>query len=511
MTTSSKTHLEQAFNEASELRKINEILRNEISSLKEQLEWFKRQIFGQKAEKFIDPNDLQLSFEGFENLEKATEEKKELVAAHIRKKRQPTGKDKISYPDNLPIERQVIDIPEEEKVCQETGKPLVKIGEDITSKLAHKPGSYFIKQIVRPKYGLPEGDGVLTAPLPESLLDRCQADESLLAEVAVKKFADHLPLYRQAEIMAREEIFISRQLLSQWILAMGAALKPLYMAMLTCVLRSNNIFYDETPLDMLKPGKGKTHQAYMWVIVGGESANPSYRIYDFCTDRCHYNAAKMLKNYHGRLHSDKYGAYETLANKKQLTWCPCWSHVRRKFMDAESGDPPFRQWILRKIKYLFMLERIAWTRSCEERLTIRQEKEVPIIDELIAAVQDKLINGKILPKSKFREALGYFCSLIPHLKNYTRHAWARLDNNIAERAVRPLAIGRKNWLFVGNEAGGEAAATLLSLVQTCRAMEINPRSYLEDVMRRLQSHPANKLDQLLPDQWAAARGIVISK
>jgi transposase len=157
-----------------------------------------------------------------------------------------------------------------------------------------------------------------------------------------------------------------------------------------------------------------------------------------------------------------------------------------------------------------MLERIAWARSEEERLKIRQEKEVPIIDELIGAVKKKLVEGKILPKSKFRKALGYFCGLIPHLKNYTMHVWARLDNNVAERAVRPLAIGRKNWLFVGNEAGGEAAAVLLSLVQTCRAIGVNPRDYLEDVMHRLQSHPANKLDKLLPDQWAIAKGIAIS-
>jgi transposase len=509
--TLSTVQLEQSFDEVPELRKTIETLRNEVVFLKEQLEWFKRQMFGQKAEKFIDPNDQQIYFEGFENLESTTPEAKAPVAAHTRKKRQSTGKDKISYPDDLPVERQIIDILEEDKVCPETGAPLVKIGEEVTFKLAHKPGSFFIKQIIRPKYGLPEGEGVLTAPLPESLLERCQADESLLAEVVVKKFGDHLPLYRQAEIMARDGIYISRQLLSQWVLSVGFALKPLYMAMLDRVLQSNNIFYDETPLDMLKPGKGKTHQAYMWVLVGGESANPSYRVYDFCTDRCHYHAARMLKDYHGRLHSDKYGAYETLANQKQFIWCPCWSHVRRKFIEAESGDPAFRQWVLRKIKYLFMFERVAWARSEEERLKIRQEKEVPIIDELIAAVKDKLINGKILPKSKFREALGYFCGLAPYLKNYIKYPWARLDNNVAERAVRPLAIGRKNWLFVGNEDGGEAAAVLLSLVQTCRAIGVNPRDYLEDVMRRLQSHPANKIHELLPDEWAIAKGIAFRK
>jgi transposase len=305
--------------------------------------------------------------------------------------------------------------------------------------------------------------------------------------------------------MAREGINISRQTLCQWIIRAGKTLKPLYDEMLAQVLKSGNIFYDETPVDMLDPGKGKTHKAYMWVIVGGKAADPGYRIYDFCTDRCHYNAAELLKNYHDVLHSDKYGAYEVLANKKQFTWCPCWAHIRRYFFEAESGDPPFRNWVLRQIRYLFMLEKVAWGRSEEERLRIRQEKEVPIIDSLIAAIKARLTNGKFLPKSNFRKALGYFCGLIPYLKNYTQHAWARLDNNVAERAVRPITIGRKNWLFVGNEHGGESAAVFFSLIQSCRAFNVNPREYLEDVMRRLKDHPFSKLHELLPDQWQKAR------
>lgn len=483
--------------------KETDALKNEIKHLNEQLEWLKRQIFGQKADKFVSPrNDEQLYFEGFDNLTSLPEEKK-IIPAHERTKRKPTGKDKITLPADLPIERQVLDIPEKSKVCPETGKSLVKIGEEVTSKLAHRPGSYFIKQIVRPKYALPQDSegGILTAELPESLLSRCQADESLLAEVLVRKFGDHLPLYRQSEIMARENIHISRQILCQWVLRAGHALKPLYDEMLACILKSGNIFYDETPVDMLAPGKGKVHQAYMWVIVGGNTSDPAYRIYDFRTNRRHENAINMLKDYEGALHSDKYGAYETLANKKQIIWCPCWSHVRRKFIEAESGDPPFRDWVLRQIRYLYMFERVAWARSEEERLIIRQEKEVPIIDKLITAVKDRLVKGKILPKSKFKEALGYFCSLIPHLKNYTKYAWTKIDNNTAERAVRPVAIGRKNWLFVGNEDGGEAAGIILSLIQTCRALKVNPREYLEDVMRRLMSHNSKKLSELLPDCW----------
>ncbi len=498
--------LEQHQAETSSLKGSIESLNKEVGYLKEQLEWFKKQLFGQKAEKFVDTkNEEQLYFEGFDKLAQVSPEKK-IVPAHERTKRKPTGKDKIVLPADLPIVCQVIDLPEEAKVCPETGVPLVKIGEEITSKLAHKPGSYFIKQIIRPKYANPQKseDGIQTADLPESLLNRCQADESLLADILVKKFGDHLPLYRQSEIMSREGVYISRQILCQWVLRSGIALKPLYDEMIIQILKSGNIFYDETPIKMLAPGKGKTHQAYMWILVGGQSSNPSYRIYDFQTNRCHHHAAKMLKDYQGVLHSDKYGAYEALANQKKLIWSPCWAHIRRKFIEAETGGSEFRDWVLRQIRYLFMFEKVAWARSEEERLRIRQEKEVPIIDKLIKAIKDKLVEGKILPKSKFKEALGYFCGLIPHLKNYTNHAFARMDNNVAERAVRPLAIGRKNWLFVGNEDGGESAAIIFSLIQTCRAIGINPREYLEDVMRRLMSHNSQKLHELLPDQWKAS-------
>jgi transposase len=213
------------------------------------------------------------------------------------------------------------------------------------------------------------------------------------------------------------------------------------------------------------------------------------------------NVLDILKDYRGGLHSDKFAAYQKLAERKVITWFPCWSHIRRKFFEAETGDPELRKWVLRKIRYLFMLDRVAWARSEEERLKIRQEKEIPIINGLIERIKAHLVEGKILPKSKLREALGYFCGLIPYLKNYTQHANARLDNNVAERAIRPLAIGRKNWLFFGSPEGGKSGTVLFSLVQTCRGFGVNPREYLEDIFGCLLSHNAQKLHELLPDQW----------
>jgi transposase len=480
-------------------------LDHENHHLKEQLAWFKRQIFGKRSERVVSNlNAQQLLFDGFESPAQKEEETK-LVSAHTRKKPNRDGKDKITLPDDLPVETTVLDISEEQKVCQETGEALIQIGVEVSHKLAHKPGSYYVKEIIRPKYAHPqrEENGILTADLPDSLLPKCRADESLLAEIITKKFADHLPLYRIAEIFKREGIGISRKLLSQWVMRSAMALKPLYNEMLKRVLDSKNIFIDETPVKLWETVKCK--EAYMWVVVGGCESNPAYRIYEFKENRCHHNVLDILKDYRGGLHSDKYAAYQRLAERKIITWFPCFSHIRRKFFEAEAGDPVFRKWVLRKLRYLFMLERVAWARSPEERLRIRQEKEVTIIDELINKIKAKLMDGKILPKSKLKEAMGYFCGLIPYLKNYTKDAFARLDNNVAERAVRPLAIGRKNWLFFGSPEGGEAGAILFSLVQTCRGLGVNPREYLEDVMRRIMGHNSQKLYELLPDYWLKNR------
>jgi len=451
----------------------------------------------------VENPSQQLLFAGLAQVSETDPEEKPEVNKRKRKKPNRNGKDAISLPPDLPVVRREIDVPEEEKVCKETGNPLVKIGEEVTQKLGHKPGSYFVIETIRPKYANPlkSEDGILIAPIPECLLPRCQADESLLADIITKKFADHLPLYRQSEMLARDGINISRQTICQWVLRAGLALKPLYDAMVKKILRSGNVFIDETPVDMLEPGKGETVQGYMWIMAGGNERDPPYRVYEFYTNRKHANVEKLIKDYREVLHSDKYGAYEALANAKKIIWCPCWVHIRRKFFEAESGDQEFRKWVLRKIRHLYMLEKVAWTRSEQERLRIRQEKEVPIIDELIKAIKQKLTDGKLLPKSKFREALGYFCGLIPYLKNYTQHTYAHMDNNVAERAARAVALGRKNWLFVGNEDGGQAAAILLSLVQSCRAVGVNPREYLEDVMRRLMSHSAQQVDELLPNVW----------
>lgn len=503
MKTQEKSCPEDRENHVFLLQKENTSLQHEVIYLKEQLAWFQKQIFGKKSEKEISNlNQDQLTFEGFENIEEVKEELKK-IKAHTR----TSSKDKITkitLPSDLPVKTVVLDIPKEDKICKNTGKPLVKIGEEISLKLVQQPGSYYIKEIIRPKYALSDGEGIRIADMPSSIIPKCRVDESILADIITKKYADHLPLYRIAEDFTRHDIGISRQLLSQWILKVGLALKPLYEEMKKRVLLSNNIFIDETPITMQDSPKLK--KAFMWVMVGGKEQDPFYRVYNFKLNRNHEHARDLLKDYHGVVHSDKYGAYVQMANEKLFEWCPCWSHIRRKFIESQT-DPEFSNYMLRKIKYLFMLEKVAWGRSEKERLKIRKEKEVPIIDELIEAVKNKLQERCILPKSKLKKALGYFYSLIPYLKNYTKSPYAHLDNNAAERAIRPIAIGRKNWLFVGSKNAGEACAILLSLVQTCRALKINPRAYLDDILRRFMDHKFQNLFELLPDEWAKTRAL----
>lgn len=497
-------------NQNDQLLKLVDSLNNELSFSKERIQWFERQLFGQKSEKFIDLSAKNsLYFPGMNPSKEELSSKQEEPPLKKRRKRKPKNdySNGLVIPEGLPVEQTILDLQEEDKFCPETGEQMVKIGEEITRQLGYRAGSYFVKETIRPKYAIPsrEESGIFIHENPEGIIPRSKADESLLAEIITRKFADHQPLYRVSEIFSRDNVQITRQLLSTWIIRLGFTLMPLYDLMLMQIKNSGVVYIDETPIKLQVKGKGKLQQGYMWVLVGGNGGDPPYRIYKYCENRNHEHAYDLLKGFSGIMHSDKYGAYENLSKKTEILWQPCWAHIRRKFEEAQSGDPKFRKMILRKIRYLFMLEKVAWARSEEERLKIRKEKEAPIIDELIKAVNEKIANGGTLPKSKFSKALNYFHGLIPHLKNYHNHPNARLDNNVAERAIRPLAIGRKNWLFVGSMKGGQATAVLLSLVQTCRGLGINPREYLEDVMRRFNDHPANRLSELLPDQWASDR------
>lgn len=489
------------------------LLKQENVHLREQLSWFKKQLFGAKSERFIDSSGDQLDLPGIDLPAEENLREEEPKPARRRRKRRSTKEDTINFPEDLPKETIFLDVPEEEKTCPETGEPLQKIGEVVLQKLAFKPGNFFIKEFIKPKYASknhPEF-GVITADSPEGIFPRSKIDESLLAKIITMKFADHLPLYRIQEIFERDQVKISRQALSEWVISTGQALLPLYEIMKKRILEDDVLFTDESHVKLLVKGKKKAQKAFMWIYTGGGGGlDPPYSIFEFCCTRSHEYPKRTLAGYKGYLHSDKYGAYEALAKIAKITWCPCMAHIRRYFIEAKTGDQEFCKYVLRKIRYLYMFEKVAKRRMAEERLQIRQEKEKPIIQELVLKVKAKLVKGNHLPKSKYRKALGYFMGCSPYLENYLSNPWAHIDNNISERRIRCLAIGRKNWMFVGSEDGGQSAAVLLSIVQTCRHLGINPQEYLEDVMRKMMSHPMNKLDELLPDQWQKNRALIVT-
>lgn len=486
------------------LKKTIQELSSHLKIALEQIDWLKKQLFGKKSERFVS-NDDQPSLPGLEGTfhEEPAEERMP-VSAHEKRKAKSSPLNSISFPEDLPVEEVILDLPEEEKVDPITGKNLVCIGSDISKKLGKKPASYFIKQITRRKYALPGNpdEGIKMADLPDSIIGRSAVDESIIADILTKKFCDHLPLYRQAEMLLRDKISVSRQTLASYVVQAGKALKPLYDLLTEEIKKSGNIFVDETPIDMLAPGRGKTVQGYMTVMAGGQSLNPGLRVYTFLTSRKHEGFEKLLKGYSGVFHSDKYQAYEKEAKKQGKTWCPCYAHIRRKFVEA-GEDPPFQKEILLLLQELFSIEEKSRDLAPEQRIQMRVEEAVPIIDTLLQKAKERL-SKRLLPRSNIGKAIGYLLGLSPYLKNYIQNPYARLDNNVAERALKLVVIGRKNWMFVGNQQGGEASAVIYSLAQTCRALQINPQDYFDDVLRRIQGHPYNKLVELLPQNWKKA-------
>lgn len=477
-----------------------------IASLQNQLEWCKRQIFGQKSERLTDlPGDVPElpGFEMPETIEPKVETVK--VPGHDRRKKNRKGSCTVEIPDDMERVEVLIDVPEEERTLSD-GTPLVRIGEDRSEKLAFRPGEYYVKEFIRPKYACPSDSklGVVQEPMPSSIVEGSKFDTSFMAHLIEEKFAFHMPLYRICEKLAGRDIRVTRQVLSQMVKTCGQRVLPLFDLMIERTLEQGVIFTDDTPIKLQR--KNKCKEARMWIYIGGLPNAPPYHVYQFTTDRSHRHPTKFLENFKGKLHADAFAAYEKLDKFEGVFWAACWAHARRKFENALTGssdDPSL--WVMQQMRYLFLFERVAWNRSPEERLRIRDEHERPIVNEIFKRFGKELKSGTLLPKSKLADAIGYMQTRRDNFELYLNDADLRMDNNAAERGLRKLTIGRKNWMFVGSEKAGNSMAALLSLVQTCRAMGITPHVYLEDLFNRLLDHPASRLEELLPDQWQKNR------
>ncbi len=483
-----------------------------IEELSHQLAVLRKALFGSRSEKskVEDENTSQLNlFDAPAEDDSAEADEEVNTPAHKRKKK--GGRKPL--PPELPREEVIHDVAEEDKVCS-CGCAKHRMGEDVTEELETIPAQVFVRRHVRPKYVCRHCSGsIVQAPLPERPIPRCQAGPGFLAHMIVSKYADHIPLCRMERILARGGIDITRSNMSEWAMRLHQLCKPLIALILSRILESAVIHSDDTPIRVQQPGGG-IKKSYLWVYLGDETA--PYTFYDFTERRTRAGPSKILSDFSGFLQADAYTGYEELyklvddEGDPRIREAACWAHTRRYFVQAvESGDELARHAVA-EIAKLYGVEKRA-KEDCKDksrdelhahRLKLRRKESVEVIDGLFAWMDERF---DVLPRSPLGKALTYAQNNKAALYTYTTDGRLDIDNNAAERALRPIAVGRKNWLFAGSNQGGHAAATFFTLIESARRNGTNPFEYLQDLFTRLPGHNIQRLEELLPDRWLAAR------
>jgi len=494
-----------------EFEALIENLQSVIRQQQHQIDMLLKRVYGRSSEK-IDPSQLlmqDLILEADKNGDPKAEDSivpvtETKVAAHIRHHH-----GRQALPEHLPRVEHVLDIKNQDKSCG-CGKGLVHIGDDITERIDYQPSSLIVNRYVRPKYACGDsncdGCGVKQHPTPEGPIERCEADAGLLAHVIEEKYEHHNPLFRQELRFERQDVPISRQTLGDWMSGCAIALGPLYELMKEKILQYDIVLNDDTPVDMRDGPTPGIQTARMWATVGGE--NLKYTLYNFTTNRCQEGPLEFFKEYRGYFMSDAYAGYGRLGKpptkeevtKYIVTHLACWAHARRYFVDAQKTSPRAASEVLVLIAKLYGVEAETKHLSPQERFEVRQKESAPLLDRIKKKFEEHIPGH--LPQSPMRQAINYTLGLWKELNVYLQDGRLPIDNNLAENAIRPIALGRKNWLFVGSEAGGHTAAVLMTFTATCRKNKINTWAYLKDVLQRIQSHSASRLTELLPDQWS---------
>jgi transposase len=473
-----------------------------LNRLQHQVEQLLRRVYGRRSEK-MDPNQLLFESILLEASQSPASEPEPVVVtepgpAPVRTRRHHPGR--IPIPDHLERVEIVLDLPEEQKVCPQSGRPLKQIGWEISEKLEYRPGQLIVNVYKRPKYGSQdlEGPGVRMASLPDHPIERCKADVGLIAYLIVGKFADHLPLYRQNGILAREGVDIPRATQTSWVLQTYEALIPLETALKQAVLEGDILHTDDSIIPLQVKGRGKVQKARLWTYVRGGS-DPPLTVYDFSHDRSKKRPLDFLGGYQGYVHADAYSGYDELFRRPGVIEVGCWAHTRRHFDEAVSSRKIEATEIMARIGQLYKIEADCAELNPEPRLLVRQERSRPLLDQLFERITE--LKAQTIPSEPLRKAVDYAFNQRQALYRYLEDGRLKPDNNIAENAIRPLALGRKNWLFAASERGARATALFLGLIQSCKACRVNPWEYFNDLLRRIMSHPVKGLRELLPDQW----------
>ncbi|MBE9522879.1 MAG: IS66 family transposase, partial [Proteobacteria bacterium] len=454
--------------ELAELRAENLYLKHEFAQLK-------RMIFGSKSERFIpdDPGQLSLGLDIDQQQETEQQETEDISYKRNKSKKKKEIPVRLPLPSHIRREEIVIE-PEEDTTG---GK---RIGEEVTEVLEYIQGKFYVKRIIRPKYALPEDKGIVIGTLPSLPIPRGNAGPGLLTHLLISKFQDHLPFYRQVQMFKRADITIAESTISGWFSATCRLLEPLYDKLIEIVKQSIYLMADETPIPVLTKDKpGSTHKGYHWVYY-----SPLERrvCFDYRKGRGREGPQEFLEGFRGALQTDGYAAYNGFEKREGITLLACLAHARRKFEKCKDNDPKRAGHALKKIQELYDVESEAREQklSFEERKELRQKESVPVLDELEAWMRDQLT--QVLPKSAIGEAIAYTLKLWKRLTRYTEDGRWEIDNNAIENSIRPVALGRKNYMFAGSHEGAKNAAMIYSFLGTCKINNVEPYAWLKDVL-----------------------------
>jgi len=489
-------------------------LESHISKLEYELTWLRKKLFGKMSERFInsDPDSRQLDIFGEqlsdnerEELERAAAQEQELITRTVTANKPRTPRKDISF-ENLRIEETTIE-PEginfEEYVC---------IGTEETNRLAYKPAEFFVKRTIRKKYALKnqlteledeeeKRPSVVIAPLPDSPIHKCMADTSLLTEIIIQKYLYHLPFHRQIARFGDLGVRISSSTVGDWFSQSCELLRPLYDHLRRRVLSTDYIQVDESTLPVIDNEKRRAVKGYLWVVRNPDNGEVFFH-YDRGS-RSEKTALTLLHGFNGAIQSDGYQVYKRFEALDGKLMLGCWAHARRKFDEALAENKKLATEALLQIQSLYAIEREADETGAtpEQRRELRRTKAYPVLVTFEKWLYDNYTT--LLPQSRTAKAISYTYSIFPKLSRYHLNGRYRIDNNLVENAIRPLAIGRKNYLFCGNSDAAIRAAMVYSLLGSCKAAGINPAEWLEDVLSKIYSYTKENrnLEELLPHSW----------
>lgn len=459
-----------------------------------------RHRFGRRAES-LPEDQLLLGLEEAEQVEAAGFAAEETEPAKKETRRVKRRTNRGALPAHLPRVECLVDI--DSAACPCCSGALHRIGEDVSERLDGVPAQFRVLVIRRPRYACRAcGDAIVQALAPARLIEGGLPTDALVAQVLVSKYADHLPLYRQAQIFARQGVSLDRSTLADWVGRAAFLLRPVHARLLETLKRSGKLFADETTAPVLDPGRGRTKTGQLWAYARDDrpwgGTDPPGVAYVYAPDRTAGRPIAHLFGFAGVLQVDGYAAYETLAKSGTVRLAYCWSHVRRQFYDLAAASPIATE-TLSRIAALYRIEAEIRGRSAEERRAARQERSRPVVEALEAWLREKL--GLLSRKSNLAEAIRYALTRWAGLSLFLDDGRVEIDSNTVERAIRPLALNRKNALFAGSDGGGEHWAVIASLIETCKLNGVEPQAYLADVIIRIvEGHPQRRLDELLP--WA---------